>query len=87
MRHQRVREYFKTIKEMKGRKKPLDRDRLHHAPGAAKEEAGLDARHLTVNAGSKAGSAGLRHQEAAWTGSFCGWRSKEEVATGCVSTL
>ncbi len=39
----------KALEDIKGRKKPLKRDQLHQALGAAKKEAGRDARHLTVS--------------------------------------
>ena len=46
MRQRRLRKYLKTLEEIRGRKKPLKRDQLHQALGAAKKEAGRDARHL-----------------------------------------
>jgi hypothetical protein len=49
MRQRRVRKYLKTLEEIKGRKKPLKRDHLHQALGAAKKEAGRDARHVKVS--------------------------------------
>ena len=49
MRQRRVRKYLKTLEEMKGRKKPLKRDQLHQSLGAAKKEAGRDARHVKVS--------------------------------------
>ena len=49
MRQRRVRRYLKTLEEIKGRKKPLQRDQLHQALGAAKKEAGRDARHVKVS--------------------------------------
>ena len=49
MRQRRLRKYIKALKDIKGRKKPLKRDQLHQALGAAKKEAGRDARHLKVN--------------------------------------
>jgi transposase len=48
MRQRRLRKYLKTLLELKGRKKPLKRDQLHQALGAAKKEAGRDARHVKV---------------------------------------
>jgi transposase len=44
-----VRKYIKALKDIKVRKKPLKRDQLHQALGAAKKEAGRDARHLKVD--------------------------------------
>ncbi len=49
MRQRRVRKYLKTLEEIKGRKKPLKRDQLHQALGAARKEAGRDARHGKVS--------------------------------------
>ena len=49
MRQRRVRKYLKTLEEIKGRKKPLKRDQLHQSLGAAKKEAGRDARHVKVS--------------------------------------
>ena len=49
MRQRRLRKYIKALEDIKGRKKPLKRDQLHQALGAAKKEAGRDARHLKVN--------------------------------------
>ena len=48
MRQRRLRKYLKTLEEIRGRKKPLKRDNLHQALGAAKKEAGRDARHVNV---------------------------------------
>ena len=48
MRQRRLRKYLKTLEEIRGRKKPLKRDKLHQALGAAKKEAGRDARHVKV---------------------------------------
>jgi transposase len=48
MRQRRLRKYLKTLLELKGRKRPLKRDQLHQALGAAKKEAGRDARHVKV---------------------------------------
>jgi transposase len=48
MRQRRLRKYLKTLEEIRGRKKPLKRDKLHQALGAAKKEAGRDARHVNV---------------------------------------
>ncbi len=48
MRQRRLRRHLKTLGEIKGRKKPLKRDSLHQALGAAKKEAGRDARHVKV---------------------------------------
>ena len=46
MRRRRLRKYIKTLAELAARKKPLKRDSLHQALGAAKKEAGRDARHV-----------------------------------------
>ena len=49
MRQRCLRKYIKALEDIKGRKKPLQRDQLHQALGAATKEAGRDARHLTVS--------------------------------------
>jgi transposase len=46
MRRRRLRKYLKTLADLGARKKPLKRDQLHQALGAAKKEAGRDARHV-----------------------------------------
>jgi hypothetical protein len=48
MRRRRLRKYLKTLRDLSNRKKPLGRDKLHQALGAAKKEAGRDARHVQV---------------------------------------
>lgn len=48
MRRRRLRKYLKTLAEFTTRKRPLKRDELHQALGAAKKGAGRDARHVKV---------------------------------------
>jgi hypothetical protein len=48
MRRRRLRKYLKELKAIQERKRPLKRDALHQAFGAAKKQAGRDARHLIV---------------------------------------
>ena len=48
MRRRRLRKYLKTLADLTKRKRPLKRDELHQALGAAKKEAGRDARHVNV---------------------------------------
>lgn len=48
MRRRRLRKYLNTLRAITGRKRPLQRDALHQALGAAKKEAGRDARFVTV---------------------------------------
>lgn len=50
MRRRRLRRYLDALEALTQRKRPLRRDDLHQAIGAAKKEAGRDARfvHLTV---------------------------------------
>ena len=48
MRRRRLRKYLKTLAELTTRKRPLKRDELHQALGAAKKGAGRDARHVKV---------------------------------------
>lgn len=49
MRRRRLRRYLDALKKITGRKKPLKRDELHQAIGAAKQAAGRDARHVLIN--------------------------------------
>ena len=48
MRRRRLRKYLKALAELNTRKHPMKRDQLHQAIGAAKKEAGRDARHVTI---------------------------------------
>ncbi len=48
MRRRRLRKYLKALAGLTSRKRPLKRDELHQAIGAAKKEAGRDARHVKV---------------------------------------
>jgi transposase len=48
MRQRRLRQYLARLKELQKRKRPLKRDALHQALGAARKAAGRDARHLQV---------------------------------------
>ena len=48
MRRRRLRKYLKTLADLRTRKTPLGRDEFHQALGAAKKEAGRDARHVNV---------------------------------------
>lgn len=48
MRRRRLRKYLKALAELNTRKHPLQRDQLHQAIGAAKKEAGRDARHVKI---------------------------------------
>ena len=48
MRRRRLRNYLKALAGISARKRPLKRDELHQALGAAKKEAGRDARHVKV---------------------------------------
>jgi transposase len=48
MRRRRLRNYLKTLAALIQRKRPLKRDDLHQALGAAKKAAGRDARHIKV---------------------------------------
>jgi len=49
MRRRRLRKYLKSLADLTQRKRPLKRDELHQALGAAKKEAGRDARHVKVD--------------------------------------
>ena len=48
MRRRRLRKYLKALAGLNARKRPLKRDELHQAPGAAKKDAGRDGRHVKV---------------------------------------
>ena len=48
MRRRRLRIYLKALADLTTRKRPLKRDELHQAIGAAKKQAGRDARHVKV---------------------------------------
>ena len=48
MRRRRLRKYLQTLRALGNRKTPLLRDQLHQKLGAAKKEAGRDARHVKV---------------------------------------
>lgn len=66
MRRRRLRKYLKTLAELTNRKRPLKRDELHQALGAAKKAAGRDARHVkvqvTLHGESKTQTATLTYQ-------------------------
>lgn len=49
MRRRRLRAYLDRLAEIKARKRPLQRDALHQALGAAKKDAGRDARFVRVD--------------------------------------
>jgi transposase len=49
MRRRRLRAYLDALRRLQQRSKPLQRDTLHQAIGAAKKEAGRDARFVTLN--------------------------------------
>lgn len=48
MRQRRLRKYLKVLAELSARKRPLGRDEFHQALGAAKKDAGRDARHVWI---------------------------------------
>jgi transposase len=48
MRRRRLRKYLKALADLTQRKRPLKRDELHQALGAAKKQAGRDSRHVKV---------------------------------------
>lgn len=49
MRRRRLRAYLDRLAELKARKRPLQRDALHQALGAARKDAGRDARFVQVD--------------------------------------
>ena len=48
MRRRRLRKYIKSLAALSARKTPLGRDEFYQALGAAKKEAGRDARHVRL---------------------------------------
>jgi hypothetical protein len=48
MRRRRLRAYIDRLADLKARKRPLKRDALHQAIGAAKKDAGRDARFVSI---------------------------------------
>lgn len=48
MRRRRLRAYIDRLADLKARKRPLKRDAMHQAIGAAKKDAGRDARFVKV---------------------------------------
>jgi hypothetical protein len=48
MRRRRLRKYLDALQAIAGRKRPMQRDALHQAIGAAKKDAGRDARFVLV---------------------------------------
>jgi transposase len=49
MRRRRLRAYLDALAAIQARKRPLGRDAMHQALGAAKKDAGRDARFVKVN--------------------------------------
>ena len=49
MRRRRLRAYLDRLAEIKARQRPLSRDALHQALGAARQDAGRDARFVQVD--------------------------------------
>jgi transposase len=49
MRRRRLRAYMDRLADLKARKRPLKRDAMHQAIGAAKKDAGRDARFVKVS--------------------------------------
>ena len=48
MRRRRLRKYLDALQAITGRKRPMPRDALHQAIGAAKKDAGRDARFVKI---------------------------------------
>lgn len=49
MRRRRLRAYLDRLTDLKARKRPLKRDAMHQAIGAAKKDAGRDARFVKIS--------------------------------------
>ena len=49
MRRRQLRAYLDQLAALKARKRPLHRDAMHQALGAARKDAGRDARHVRVH--------------------------------------
>jgi transposase len=58
MRRRRLRKYLAALDAITQRKRPLKRDAVHQAIGAAKKEAGRDARFVTVSVQHHVGAKG-----------------------------
>lgn len=65
-RRRRLRRYLKALADLTHRKRPLKRDDLHQALGAAKKEAGRDTLYVrilvTLHGQGKAQTATLTHR-------------------------
>jgi len=69
MRQRRLRKYLKALASLK-RRSPMKRDQLHQALGAAKKEAGKDARHITLNIQLHSGEKKDREERASLSYEF-----------------
>ena len=65
MRQRRLRAYLKRLKEHQDRKRPLKRDALQQALGAARKAAGRDARHVKVEV-QLHGESEAQHATLSW---------------------
>jgi transposase len=66
MRRRRVRAYVDRLRELQARKRPVRRDEMHQALGAAKQAAGRDARFLKVTV-HVSGQADDQRATIGWT--------------------
>lgn len=65
MRRRRLRAYLDRLAEIKTRKRPLRRDALHRAQGAAKKDAGRDALFVQVDMQFH-GESKVQHATLSW---------------------
>ena len=65
MRRRRLRAYLDELAKIKARKRPLKRDALHQALGAARKDAGRDARFVQVDV-QLHGTGKTQHATLSW---------------------
>jgi hypothetical protein len=65
MRRRRLRAYLDRLAQIKARKRPLGRDALHQALGAARRDAGRDARFIQVDV-QLHGAGQTQHATLSW---------------------
>ena len=80
MRRRRLRKYLAALDAITQRKRPLKRDAVHQAIGAAKKEAGRDARFVTVTVSVQHHVRGKSKSKSKGKGNGNG-KDKSETAT------
>jgi len=81
MRRRRLRKYLTTLRAITGRKRPLQRDVMHQSLGAAKKEAGRDARFLKVTVEHHCPDEGQEDGSAQTKGKRKKGKAAKETAT------